>query len=515
MRTLAALSLALLLVLAGCSAPFLGGQANNGSTSSPTGGGATAMATAVANTPGNTAGTTGTTVSTEGTPARHLTDPPQDVLGWEGGLWYNESISVSAGNGLNASEQGLVVNRTMARIETIRRLEFTEPVPVDVISRGEFQRRPSGISQKHSAAFRTFDNAKFEAMFLVGENENSLAVQESNRGQNVLGYYSPQKNSIVVISPSGTPKLTRSTLSHELVHALQDQQFNLSSHVPRTREAANARNGLVEGGANYVQHRYGTRCNTDWRCIHVSQNRSDSPADFNIGVYILSFFPYADGPQFVDYFYDHEGWAGVNDLYENPPASTEQVIHPRKYGRDFPTNVTLRDTSSNGWTRVRPDTRPDYAVLGQSALSTMFAYTLYDDYNTRMDQRNGSSVIAPTAFLNVGASGVNRADLFDYDLNYTDGWDGDKMYIYQKNNETGYVWKITWDSRKDAREFVRGYRKLLAHWGGEHVLGREGVWEIRQDSPFTDAFRITRQGNTVTIVNAPQSEDLNDIHAPE
>jgi hypothetical protein len=511
MRPLAALLCAALLVLAGCSVPFTGGGGNDtvpSTVESPTttaGDGAGASDTTTDTSPG-TAGTQ--------TAAQNLADPPQDRLGWEGGLWYNESISVTAKNGFNASEQAVVVNRTMARIETIRQLEFTRPVPVRVISRAQFQRRPSGLSESVSPAFRAFDNAKFEAMFLVGEQNNSLAVQQSNRGQNVLGFYSPRNNSIVVISPTGTPRLTRSTLSHELVHALQDQQFNLSSSTPRTREAANTRNGVIEGAANYIQHRYGARCGTEWQCIQTPKNagRSGGRTDLNLGVYLLSYFPYADGPDFVEYVYDHKGWSGVNALYENFPASTEQIIHPRKYGQDQPSNVTIRDTNSNGWTRVRPDSRPDYAVLGQSALSTMFAYTLYDRYNTPMDRQNDSSVVAPTAFLNIGAGGANRTDPFDYDLNYTDGWDGDRMHIYQKNDRIAYVWKITWDSPAEAREFVRGYRQLLTHWGGERVLGRQGVWKVRQNSPFTDAFRITRQSDTVIIVNAPQTSGLNDVH---
>jgi hypothetical protein len=510
MRPLAALSLAVLLVLAGCSVPFTGGMGDNGSaqTASPTG-----NQTATAAAPATAApGETRTMPTTEATPARNLADPPQDMLGWEGGLWYNESISVSSGNGLNETEQDTVVNRTMARIETVRQLEFEEPVPVRVLSRSEFRQRPSGLAGDRSAAFRTFDNAKFEAMFLVGENNNSLAVQQSNRGQNVLGFYSPRNDSIVVVSPSGTPRLSRSTLSHELTHALQDQQFNLSSSSPPTRDAYNARNGLVEGAANYVQRRYGARCGNEWRCLQTPENtgsNNSGSTDLNLGVYLLSYFPYADGPDFVDYVYDRRGWSGVNALYEDLPESTEQVIHPRKYGRDAPTNVSIRDSSSNGWTRVRPGSpgRPDYATLGQSALSSMFAYTIYDNYHP------SSSVVSPTTFLNVGAGGANRTDPFDYDLNYTDGWDGDRMVVYQKNNRTGYVWKLTWDSRQDAREFVQGYRQLLTHWGGERVLGRQGVWEIRSNSPFTDAFRITRQGDTVTIVNAPQVEGLRDVHS--
>ena len=514
MRPFAALALAALLVLAGCNVPFTGGAADNGTDAqrSPDDPATTAPGTeAEAEASTGIDGASAPPSATQ-TPVRNITDPPQDMLGWEGGYWYNGSIRVTARDGLNASEQRAVVNRTMARIERIRQLEYNRSVTVEVISREELQNRPGTMGgDARSPAFRTFDNAKFEGLFLIGEEKNSLSVQQSNRGQNVLGYYSPGNDSIVIVSETETPRLSRSTLAHELVHALQDQQFGLASVNASTRESYNARNGLVEGEANYVQRRYAARCDGQWRCLDLGSNASASNRstdDLHLGVYALQYFPYADGPKFVDFVYEREGWQGVNALYRDVPQSTEQIIHPQKYRRDAPTNVTIRDRSSAGWERVSPGGRPDYAVLGQSALSSMFAYTLYDEYNR-------SSVVSPTEFLNTdGPERVNRTDPFNYGLNYTDGWDGDRMYVYQRDNETGYVWRLTWDSPRQAREFIRGYRQLLTHWGGERVLGRQGVWEVDRNSPFTDAFSVRRDGDTVTIVNGPQAKDLSDIHAP-
>jgi len=183
------------------------------------------------------------------------------------------------------------------------------------------------------------------------------------------------------------------------------------------------------------------------------------------------------------------------------------VIHPAKYGEDRPTNVSISETSSDGWSRVELDRpgRPDYAVLGQSGLTAMFAYTLYDDYNR-------SSTVSPREFLNGGIGGVNRTDPFNYGLNYTDGWDGDKMVVYQQQNRTGYVWKLAWDSPAEAREFVAGYEQLLAHWGGSPTGDTGNVWQVTEESPFADAFSIRQEGNTVTIVNAPTVDGLDAVH---
>ena len=519
MRQLAALLFAALVVLAGCSVPFTAGNGSAGNGTSPEASPTSSEATTTPATGGESDGMAGnSTANASGQQAvRSLADPSEDVLGWENGVWYNESVPVVGEDGLNATERRAVVNRTMARLERVRQLEFNQTVPVEVISREEFQQRPSsGGGDERPSAFRTFDNTKFEGLVLIGEDEDSLAVQQSNRGQNVLGYYSPTQDSIVVVSSSETPRLNRSTLAHELVHALQDQQFDLTSSNPGTREAYNARNGLIEGDANYVQRQYDDRCGEEWSCLDIDSESADNGtsgsesagSSLHLGVYILSFFPYADGPGFVDAIHQQGGWEAVNALYDDLPASTEQVIHPEKYGEDAPTNVSISETSADEWSRVELDRpgRPDYAVLGQSGLTSMFSYTLYDDYNR-------SSTVSPREFLNGGIGGVNQTDPFNYGLNYTNGWDGDKMVVYQQRNRTGYVWKLAWDSPAEAREFVAGYEQLLAHWGGQPTGNAGNVWQVREESPFADAFSIRQEGNTVTIVNAPTVEDLDAVHA--
>jgi len=38
---------------------------------------------------------------------------------------------------------------------------------------------------------------------------------------------------------------------------------------------------------------------------------------------------------------------------------------------------------------------------------------------------------------------------------------------------------------------------------------------VVSDGPFADAFRVVRDGRTVTIVNAPTVEALDSVHRPE
>jgi hypothetical protein len=507
MRTLPAVAVALALVLAGCSAGYQG-TAAPGTTPQPAGTDA-ATATPEPSTP-TSPGTEGSVSSFD------FADPPADRRGWEDGVWYNESLAISPEDGLNGTELNATVARSMARVEVVREAEFTERVPVTVINRTTYRREFAG-GNDYTETFRAFDNAKFEALFLIGEDRDALAVQNDNRGSNVLGFYSPARDEIVVVSESQTPTLsTEFTLAHELVHALQDQHYNLSTYRAGTRDAANGQSGLIEGEASLVEDRYRGQCAAAWDCLNVSTTTNSTGGDLHIGVYFVNIFPYTDGPGFVASQYRQGGWAAVDGLYADVPASAEQVIYPERYGEDPPTNVSLADTTSGDWERVRPEPtrpgslRPAYATLGQSALSAMFAYTLYDEYNR-------SGVVEPREWLNVDADGdVNASDPLNYDLSVTNGWDGDRLHVYTSpgagTNETAYVWRLAWDSPAEAEEFAAGYRRLLAHWGGERVSGSPDHWRI-DSGPFADSFYLEVDGDTVSIVNAPSREALGEVYA--
>jgi hypothetical protein len=397
----------------------------------------------------------------------------------------------------------------MARVEVVRDSEFDEPVNVSVVSRANYSAEFG--SGDTGDSLRTFDNAKFEALYLIGTDEDSIETQDSNRNRTVAGFYSPAREAIVVVSDSATPTLDgERTLAHELVHALQDQRFGLDdTDVPRTRDAYNARNGLVEGDARSVELAYLDRCGGTWSCLPRADDEGEGGSggsSIHLGVYVLSYFPYSDGVDFVSHLRSGGGWDAVDDAFDDPPASTTAVIEPERYGRFEPRAVELGDRSGNGWERVRPEERPDYAVLGQSALTAMFAYTLYDDYNQ-------SAVVEPGAFLNTDGVGVNRTDPFEYGLGPASGWAGDRMHVYERNGESASVWRLAWESPAEAEEFADGYRALLAHWGGDRVT--EGVWIVPDGSPFDGAVSVAVDGDTVTVVRAPDRGALDDLRRDE
>lgn len=454
------------------------------------------------------------TVGEPDTAPSDLADPDEDALGWEGGYWYNESLPVTAGDGLNGTERAMVVNRSMARVERLRGVEFQSPVDVDVVSRETYREEYAGAGNT-GETLRTFDDAKFEALFLVGEDSDAIDVQRSNRGSNVLGFYSSAQDRIVVVSPTKTPRIRETTLGHELVHALQFRQFGAGYASP-TRDRANANSGLIEGDARFVDQQYGDRCGAAWDCV-TDEAGGGGGGDLHLGVYVVKYFPYSDGPGFVEHVYDGNGsgaagWDAVGDLYESPPVSSEQVAQPERYGEGEPSDPTLPDRSTADWQRVSVDGRAPYAEVGVGGLTAMLAYPAYDD------SRDGA-VLSPREFLNYEAGAVNAEDPFEYTTTPVEGWDGERMWVYEHDGDgdLAYTWRIAWDTPDDAEEFAATYRDLLRYWGGDRVRDAAGgdgaVWRIPEgESAFADAFRVTVDDDGVTVVNAPTVDELDAVH---
>ncbi|MFB6132061.1 MAG: Hvo_1808 family surface protein [Halanaeroarchaeum sp.] len=493
-RSLGVLVVLVVLLVAGCAGPAAEGNATA---------------------PGEA--TTTPVSAIEPSTTAHPPDPTEDVLGWEDGYWYDESIAVASADGLNQSELDAVVARGMARVEEIRRLEFERRVAVEVISRSEYRERTNRTFGTPTTNASLHQDVKFEATFMMGESTSAIAQQESNRAAVALGQYSAARDRILIISGNETaPRMDEVTLAQELFHALQERHFNVSRYEVHTEETNNAVNGIVEGDANYVDHLYEQRCDGEWACVRPdpSGGSGGGKGDVHAGLLYLRYQPYSDGPVFVQERYEAGGWEAVNEVYEAPPRSTEQTIHPEKYRVDEPTNVTIEDRSTEEW--AVPELGPgsvEYAAFGEAGLYVTLWYPSFVE--TRASPGVRDVVIPYRDFY--GPMYEPGIDQFDYAHRYTAGWDGDRLLPYVRNDsattgETGYVWKTVWDTEADAAEFLTGYEQLLEYHGAEPVVDRPGTYRI-PEGEFADAFYVERNGTTVVIVNAPTVDELADVRA--
>jgi len=416
----------------------------------------------------------------------HPDDPGGDRIGWENGYWYDDPVEVTPEDGYNASEREAVVARTMARVERIRDLEFEETVPVEVVSRDQYlaNRSGGGGDSNHEA----WNDQIWEGIFIVGESTGTGESFNSTLGASVQGYYSPGEDQIVLVSDSPTPTIDRATLAHELVHALQDQQFGFGPGGD-TQDQQLANDGVIEGEANYIEAIYTRRCDGTWNCIPEPQRGGGGGGggDINRGLFLTIYQPYATGPTFVDTFRERGGWDAVDRLHEQFPESTEQVIHPQAYPDEDPVNVTVPDRSNGEWERYDHDPVAD--TLGEASIYAMFV---------------SNDVASPDG---------NR---LSYQSRPSTGWGGDSLVPYRSDDaaagEGAYVWVTTWDTERDAEEFHRAYLDLLESQGASNPRGN--VYVVPDSSDFGDAFRVVRSGDRVRIVNAPTADQLDDVHDP-
>ena len=453
-------------------------------------------------------------LSTESGPS----DPERDKLGREQGCRYDETIRIDQSDGLNRTELDALVAHTMARVEVVRQLEFETAVPVTVISRQTYARQTASRYTNTSEAERIRANVTWEALFMVDERTGALGVEQSN-AVGTGGYYDPDEGHIVVVSQNATaPTVDETTLAHELVHAIQNQHFDVADRYDlstferrRTIESQNAIDGLVEGDANLVQLRYERRCRATWDCLAAPSGGSESGSR-HWGMYLVYYQPYGDGPKFVDTIYRKRGWAGVDAVYANPPATTEQVIYPGRYPAE-PVTVEFTDESGDEWRLLEvADGQPEYASVGQPGITSMVLYPFFDSGLERMP------VIPLRIFANTTADETSEYDPFKYGNNpYAEGWDGDRLYPYVSEDsgttgETGYVWKTVWETENDSQEFVEGYQALLEYYNATPVEGRESTYRIPEGDRYADAFYVERIGDTVYVVNAPSVADLSQIY---
>lgn len=415
-------------------------------------------------------------------------DPETDVVGWEDGYWYNESIDVNQSDGLDKSERDAFLSRTMARVEYLRGLEFRSRPALEFIDRETLAER-----RERTFGFPT-DEQLWEAMFVLGEDTNATRAVGERFGGSVVGYAAEEGADHIVIvnrDPS-EPKVGAIVLAHELVHVLQDQHFDLSA--PRydrdTFDGVFAKDGLVEGEASYVHRLYAEQCDADWECVPSPEpGWAGATRKGTWRFHRLTLQPYSDGAHYVAQLREGGGWAAVDATHRDPPESSAAIVHPGRNATPEP--MTFVDRSNGDWTTVgRPQT------VGEVGLYTLLWRSLNDQGQV---DRDGPEVDGPY-------------DTFDYNDPITAGWANDRLVTYAAGDRRGYVWAIRWETVEDAETFADAYRRQLQAEGANRT--GKTTW-VLPEGPFADAFRVERTGRTVVVVNGPTESSLRAIRPPE
>ncbi len=247
------------------------------------------------------------------------------------------------------------------------------------------------------------------------------------------------KGLYVLSDSGGVGGLQKITFSHEFTHALQDQNFSLDKLAIDTPDQGDrdlARTALPEGDATLAMTQWSTKYMSlpDLLAIAGDSASAAQQKQLNDAPPILRetlTFPYTSGLMFVQRVYQRGGWAAVDRLYSDPPASTSQIIHPELYDqgvKPVPVSVPAVAASLAGWKLSMEDT------LGEFQLGIWL--------DGLKDENSG------------GAGAVSE-------------WAGDRVALYEgPNGAWAVVLNTDWRSADGAAAFDKAAGTLLGQLGG-------------------------------------------------
>ncbi len=253
-------------------------------------------------------------------------------------------------------------------------------------------------------------------------------------GEQIGAFYDQHSQELFTFSgQSLNNSQNRVILAHELTHALEDQQFNLSRlplEAKGNDDRALAASALVEGDATLVMNRYMTGN------LSAAVIKESLASAFTTDVRQLAaaprylretlLFPYLRGLNFCQSLYDHSGWDALAEAFRRPPASTAEILHPERFWnvpRWQPITVVFTGTAARGQEPV------DDNVLGEFGVRQLLGAWLKDD----------------------GLAAQVAA-----------GWRGDRYLVYGDRAASSYVWRTRWEDAVGARRFVYAMKNCLA-----------------------------------------------------
>ena len=262
------------------------------------------------------------------------------------------------------------------QVEGLRDLQPKTPVSPTLLDEAGVRHYMENAAQtENDHVALAMESRLFVHMGLLPAGSSLEQMEIDLQSGQVIGFYDFVTKKLYLLSQSGgVGAMQKWTFSHEFTHALQDQNFGLDRLAIDTVDQGDrdlARTSLAEGDAMIVTNAWTTRFMTMKDALDLlAQSQSDpSTAQLAAAPAILRgnlMFPYEQGLAFVQRIYDQGGWPAVNALYENPPNSSSQILHPELYTSGVqPVTVKLPAVPSSlgsGWKLSGQDTMGEYQL---------------------------------------------------------------------------------------------------------------------------------------------------------
>jgi hypothetical protein len=247
----------------------------------------------------------------------------------------------------SAAHEERLIARTLRRVEAARGIRSTKAIP------GVLLERPALIARVKDHVTRELPpeairNEGLELQlfgFLPTQFDYEAAEYRLLQDQ-LAGYYEPSDGTMYMANDLGDSE-AGATLAHELVHALQDQRWNLadrSKYLPGEGDRSEAVSALAEGDATSAMFdvmialndpssgRTALDIRDDVFAEQIREGMNEGPGASAPHVMRTSLAaPYIYGMLFVHQLRRRGGWAEVNAAWDNAPTTSEQILHVDKW----------------------------------------------------------------------------------------------------------------------------------------------------------------------------------------
>ena len=330
-----------------------------------------------------------------------------------------------------------MAQKALAKVEDMRQQKLTKPIKMGVKSKEQIlefiQLR---FKEEYGPDKLDAESRLFKLQGLIPEDMDYGSFVGDLMTEQVAGFYDHIRQELYIAQwiPAS---IQAPIMAHELFHAIQVQEWGAQDFLDSkkfSQDEINAHAGLLEGDATLVTLAYTAQTmhqplslvyqpsilNITANSFKLQMLSKEFPTTASAPVYLKEslIFPYEKGLKFLSKLLD-KGWK-VEDfrkLYKDPPASSEQLLHPEKYiTRDIPSEVEFTKEGSE-----------------------------FSEYKEYWGERAGEFHYYLMLASKLPEKEAAKA---------AEGWDGDRTVLWQKDEHNVAVTALTFDTEKDAEEFA-------------------------------------------------------------
>src|ERR1700680_32376 len=334
-------------------------------------------------------------------------------------------------------------DEVLAEMSRILGLPLKETLKKSLRSRDEIRAYlVREMNEDREPAKRRADEKTLEAFGLIPRGFPLDSFMLDLLTDQVAGLYDPKAREFYIADWIAADE-QRTVMDHELTYALDDQYFHIDSWAKAARpndDAELARDAVVEGSAvaamlDYTlrEQKMGVRDLPDVSALLEGSALGEMEKDPMMAkappfLRDELVFPYLAGMSFTQQVLKaNTGWADFRKVFEHPPLSSQQIIHPELYLAGVrPAEVPLPDFAGivpGEWKNLEEN------HLGEFGLGEVLNQFLGKE-------RGGKSAAA---------------------------WAGDRYAVFEneKTKQTLLVYRLRLDNATDAKTFFSDYSAAL------------------------------------------------------